>query len=439
MYLLYSGMLALVLLLAAPFWLVQMARHGKYRAGFAERLGRVPRRLLPASGARTIWVHAVSVGEVLAVSRLVADMRAAFPQHQIFVSTTTATGQKLARERFGEERVFYFPLDFAFAVRPYLAALRPELVVLAETEFWPNFLRLARHRGARIAVVNARISDRSLPGYRQWRVLWRPILEHVDLFLAQSDADAQRLVAIGAPAGRVEVAGNLKHDVQAADAAAVTLLRAALRAVPRAEIIVCGSTVEGEEAPVLDAFRDVLRVRPHAVLVLAPRHPERFPAVGKLLASSGLPCWQRSRLAAHETISGGVVLLDTIGELAAVYQLGAIAFVGGSLVPRGGHNLLEPAQHGAAVLTGPHTENFRAQTAAFEERGALRVVDVAQLGPAWVALIQDSAQLASLGAGAREVYAVHAGATQHTLAALRGLFASGAAAPTTPAAGDVRA
>lgn len=439
MYLLYSWMLVMVLLLAAPFWLLQMARHGKYRAGFAERLGRVPRRrLLPASGARTIWVHAVSVGEVLAVSRLVAEMRAAFPEHEIFISTTTAAGQKLARERFGEERVFYFPLDFAFAVRPYLAALRPELVVLAETEFWPNFLRRARQNGARIAVVNARISDRSLPGYRKWRVLWRAILEHVDLFLAQSDADAQRLVAIGAPAARIEVAGNLKHDVQAADAEAVTLLRAALRAVPREEIIVCGSTVEGEEAPVLDAFRDVLRVCPRAILVLAPRHPERFAAVARVLAASGLRWWQRSRLTEHETISGGVVLLDTIGELAAVYQLGAIAFVGGSLAPRGGHNLLEPAQHGAAVLTGPHTENFRAQAAAFEERGALRVVDAGQLGPAWVALIQDSAQIASLGARAREVYAAHAGATGRTLAALRGLLAAGAA-PATSAAGNVRA
>ena len=203
-YFLYSLVLALGMLLSLPYWLYQILRHGKYRSGFAERLGRVPARLTAAgegSGKRrVIWVHAVSVGEVLAVSGLVEQMRRSFPQHRVLVSTTTDTGQELARKRFGEENVFYFPMDFAFAIRPYLQALQPELVVLAETEFWPNFLRQAHASGARIAVVNARISDRSWPRYRRFRWALRRMLVHVDLFLAQTQEDSARLQSIGAEA-----------------------------------------------------------------------------------------------------------------------------------------------------------------------------------------------------------------------------------------------
>src|ERR1700733_2802581 len=203
------------MLISLPYWLYQMLRHGKYRRGFAERMGSVPLRLGQTSpeGRPAIWVHAVSVGEVLAVSGLIDEMRRRFPRHKIFVSTTTDTGQELARKRFGEENVFYFPLDFAFAIRPYLRALRPELVVIAETEFWPNFLRLAHAGGARIAVVNARISDRSWPNYRRFRWLLRKMLVHIDLFLAQTQQDCIRLQSIGAEAGRVQVTGNLKFDV----------------------------------------------------------------------------------------------------------------------------------------------------------------------------------------------------------------------------------
>ncbi|MDP9267434.1 MAG: 3-deoxy-D-manno-octulosonic acid transferase, partial [Acidobacteriota bacterium] len=393
MYLFYSLALGLALLLAAPWWLIQMARHGKYRAGLRERLGGIPPRLArPAAGAaqRTVWLHAVSVGEVLAVSRLVEELRRDFDA--VYVSTTTASGQKLARERFGEQFVFYFPLDFAFTVRAWLRVLRPQLVVLAETEFWPNFLRLAKASGAKVAVVNARISDRSLPGYRHRRSGWliRPALQNVDLFLAQTEEDAARLHAIGAPEGRVQVSGNLKYDVRAAGAPGLDAVRLTLRDLPREHIIVAGSTVEGEDELVLAAFREVLAQYPHAVLILAPRHPERFPAVATLLQASGLPWVRRSDR--PTTFSGGVLLLDTVGELAAAYGLGTLAFVGGSLVPRGGHNILEPAQHGAAVLCGPHSENFRELVTDFERAGALRVVDAAALGSTLLQLMANAGQ-----------------------------------------------
>ncbi len=216
MYLIYSALLAAGLLLTLPYWLMQRLRHGKYRAGLSERLGRIPQRLTKQPGRPTIWVHAVSVGEVLAVSGLVAELKRRFPNYRIVISTTTDTGQKLARTRFGAENVFYFPLDFAFAIRPYLRWLRPELIVIAETELWPNFLRLGKAVGGRIAIVNARISDRSWPRYRRFQRLLARVLRQVDLFLTQTEEDARRLAQIGAPKERIQVTGNLKFDVPAA-------------------------------------------------------------------------------------------------------------------------------------------------------------------------------------------------------------------------------
>ena len=222
-------------------------------------------------------MHAVSVGEVLAVSELVRKLRQRFPKYRVVVSTTTATGQKLARKHFGEDSVFYFPLDFAFAIRPYLSVLRPQLIVLAETEFWPNFLRLAHASGARVAVVNARISDRSWPGYRRFRRILKRVLQNVDLFLAQTEEDASRLRDIGAPADRVQVSGNLKFDVSApAPPPIVASLRSNFQQAGAGPVVVCGSTVEGEEGLLLRAFENVLASHPRAVMILAPRRPERF-------------------------------------------------------------------------------------------------------------------------------------------------------------------
>ncbi|MBI2678210.1 MAG: 3-deoxy-D-manno-octulosonic acid transferase [Candidatus Koribacter versatilis] len=418
-HLLYSLAFALALLLSAPWWLLQMLRAQKYRAGLSERLGRVPARLArAAAGSRTVWVHAVSVGEVLAVSRLVEELRREFDA--VYVSTTTATGQKLARERFGEHCVFYFPLDLGFAVRAYLRAIGPQLVVLAETEFWPNFLRRAKKSGAKVAVVNARISDRSLPGYRRHGWFIRPVLQNVDLFLAQTEEDAGRLRAIGAPQGRVHVGGNLKYDVRAPEAPGIEALRRAVKELPREHVIVAGSTVEGEEELVLEAFREVRARHPRALLVLAPRHPERFPRVTTLLEQSDLPWIRRSDR--PQRLGGGVLLLDSIGELAAVYAIAAIAFVGGSLAPRGGHNILEPAQHGAAVLTGPHNENFRDLVADFERAEAVRIVSAEALGATILALIADSAAREALGRNAKAAFAAKSGATERTREALRALL-----------------
>ena len=422
MYWLYSALLAVALLISLPFWLWQMAVHGKYLAGWRERWGRVPQRLTATDLRPSIWVHAVSVGEVIAVARLVEGLRVRFPQYQVVVSTVTDSGQKLARKKFGENNVFYLPLDFAFAIRPYLRQLRPALIVIAETEFWPNFLRLARESGARTVVVNARISDRSLRGYQRLSFLLRKVLWNVDLFLTQTEKDRERLEQIGAFTQRIRVAGNLKFDTPLPEAPPIVAsLRAALsHAGP---VLVCGSTVQDEEPLLLRAFENIRASYPHAVMILAPRHPERFSEVAQLLARLEVPFLRRSSWNG-DSFSGGVFLVDTIGELASLYALAHIAFVGGSLVPRGGHNILEPAQHGVAIVVGNHTENFRDIVWLFRQNNAVRIVGPAELPLVLMDLLTNHEERESLGRRALETLKNQTGATERTLQALEKLLAS---------------
>ena len=436
-YFLYSVLLAGGMLLALPYWLVQMVRHGKYRKGFGERLGRVPARLRlsstanssPASIAALIWVHAVSVGEVQAVAALVDELRRRWPQHRIVVSTTTDTGQALARKRFGEANVFYFPLDFAFAIRAYLRALRPQLIVVAETEFWPNFLRLAHAGGARVAVVNARVSDRSWPNYRRFRPALRRMLANVDLFLAQTEQDAARLRDIGAIDDRVRVTGNLKFDMPASAGSPIAAsLRQSIAQANAGPVLVCGSTVEGEEALLLKAFENILVRHPRALMLLAPRHPERFESVGILLRQMSVRFWRRSAWNG-EPLSGGVLLVDTIGELAALYALADVAFVGGSLVPRGGHNIIEPAQHGVAIIVGNHTENFRDIVGLFQSRDAVRIVGLAELPLVLMELLANDAERQALGRRAAETMRSQRGAAARTAGELQSLLSGGETPP----------
>jgi 3-deoxy-D-manno-octulosonic-acid transferase len=433
MHLLYSALAGVALLFSSPVWLYRLLRHSKYRAGLAQRFGRMPERLRDWQQPPTIWVHAVSVGEVQAVSGLIAELQQRLPSYRIAVSTTTATGQKLARDRFGAANVFYFPIDFAFAVRPYLRALRPELIVIAETEFWPNFLRLGRKAGARVAVVNARISDRSLPRYRRFRALIAPVLRNINLFLSQGEEDRRRLVEIGAPAERVQVSGNLKFDMKpATDVPLVAELKSALASA--GPILVCGSTVEGEEEVLLRAFTLVRERYPNALMILAPRHPERFAQVAELVAASGIRSWRRSQWNAAEPVGPGIFLLDSIGELASIYQLAVIAFVGGSLVAKGGHNILEAAQPGAAIVVGPHTENFRDMIALFRRGGAVVVATADELAPTFFSLLGDESRRRGLGARAREILRDNAGATARTVSALQGLLGKHAASAADRAA-----
>ncbi len=418
-YFAYSLLLLLVFTLSAPWWLLEMARHGKYRAGWRERLGMVPHRLFDRVSPNTIWIHAVSVGEVLAISRLVDELKTHLPEWRIVISTTTDTGQNLARQRFGAENVFYFPLDFGFAVRAYLEALQPKLLVLAESEFWPNLLHEARESDVATAVVNARVSDRSLPRYLRFRKLLSLVMQNVDIFLAQSEEDARRLVQIGAPTDRVDVGGNLKFEVNSPQRP--DLVAPFSEALSREEVgplLVAGSTLDGEESMLVHCFRQVVARYPKASMLLAPRHPQRFDTVATLLSASGLPWQRRSEWDEQRPIAGGVFLLDSIGELASLYQFADLAFVGGSLVPKGGHNVLEAAQFAVPIMVGPYTENFRDMVAAFQKADGLRVVTPELLTPTVLALLQDDAERARLGQRALEVTKSQQGATERTVRAL---------------------
>jgi 3-deoxy-D-manno-octulosonic-acid transferase len=431
MYALYSALLAAVLLLTLPYWMVQMLRHGKYRAGLRQRLGAVPTTLSSPNKKPAIWIHAVSVGEVVASSAVITALREKSPFHRVMISTTTNTGQKLAAQRFGVENVFYFPLDLSFAIRPYIEALAPELVVVAETEFWPNFLRLAKASGAKIAVINCRISDRSLPGYKRFR-FWLPkllgsALANVDVFLAQTEEDRRRLMEIGADESKIAVAGNLKFDIAPPPAAEiVTNLRESFRNSGATSILVCGSTLEGEEGALLSAFRNVLVSHPQAVMILAPRHPERFAEVATLIEKLGFRMWRRS-IWSGERLAGGVFLVDTIGELASLYSLATVAFVGGSLVPRGGHNIIEPALYGVPIVTGNHYENFRDVVNFFASRDAVRIVGLAELPLVLMELVDNPDARTTLGQNALAALESQRGATERTISALLQLMNKGAA------------
>lgn len=425
MLVLYSLVLLLVLVVGSPWWLYRMATSGKYRDGLSERLGRVPARIRAnLDNSPVVWIHAVSVGEVLSAGRLIEDLAGrgagrgpGLGRLRVMISTTTRTGQNLARQRFGEDRVFYFPLDFAFAVRAWIKVLRPRMLILLETEFWPRVLIECQRSGIPVAVVNARISDRSWPRYRRLAFVWRRLLGGLSLVLAQSEVDAERLRALGA--ANVEIGGNLKYDVRAAEEAAVVgLLREHIPA--GTPVLVCGSTLAGEEQMLLDA------ISPAIVTILAPRHPERFDEVANLLRGRNEPWIRRSQwMKAPSALEpGAVILLDSIGELASVYSLADVAFVGGSLVPAGGHNPLEAARFGVPVVIGNHYENFRGIVNELRERDAIRIVTSDRLRPALAEMLSESPAIEALGARGREVFETEAGATARAVDAVTALLES---------------
>jgi 3-deoxy-D-manno-octulosonic-acid transferase len=451
MYALYSIALALAAVLGLPLWLLLLLFSPRHRAGISQRLGFPPAALRKfCAGHPTVWVHAVSVGEVLAVAPLVLQLRSALAGSEIkvVVSTTTRTGQQLARARFGQESVFYFPLDFRFILRRYFRLLNPALIVLVESEFWPNHLRLAQLKSIPVAVVNARISDRSLPRYLRLRLLWRRALSPISLFLAQSQQDADRLRSIGAAASGIQVSGNLKFDLAPPPAASIVeLLRRHLP--PGTPLLVCGSTMEGEEALLIAAHQALATSVPNLVTILAPRHPERFDAVARLLPDPSLrrSLWAPPSSAPSSAPSsfdvaapippGTIFLLDSIGELASLYSLASVAFIGGSLLPPGGgHNPLEPALFSVTIVTGPLTQNFAEIIQTLLAAHALTIATAENLAPTLAILLLDPIAATAQGRRAHAVLSENTGATARTLAALLSLLNSAppAAASSAPPA-----
>jgi 3-deoxy-D-manno-octulosonic-acid transferase len=415
-----------LLILASPVILLVMLAKKRCRRGFAERWGFLP--AAPESGhGPVLWVHAVSLGEVVAVSPLVRALHQRFPDYRILVSTVTETGREAVEQRLaGIAQHRYAPLDFPWVVAKVVRRLDPDAFLFVETELWPNLLRTLGRRGTPAILVNGRLSSNSFSRYRLVTPLTTQLLDAVTLCLMQSERDAERIVALGAAPKRVHRVGNIKFDQPLPDTG--LLSRGAVGLSDTETLIVAGSTHPVEEEQLLDCYRTLCEERPELVLVLAPRHVERAPAVEAAVKKQGLQAVRRSSLAEGTTGTSGrrgprVIVLDSRGELAGLYRHACLAFVGGTLVPVGGHNLLEPAAWGRPVLFGPHTDHC-AEVAALllSAGGGLRVTHGAELAKTIARLLTDRAALDRMGAAAHRVVAENQGATGRTLAFISDLM-----------------
>ena len=428
MYLAYSLLLSLGLLLFSPYFLFQALAHRKYIDGLRERLGFVP----PIDKQPVIWLHCVSVGETQAARPLVERLRRELPHHALVVSTVTLTGQKLARDLFRNQaaRVFYFPFDWRWTVRRVLKAVNPAVVLVLETELWPNFLRECKARGIPVALVNGRISRTSFARYRRIKFFLRRVLEGVTLAVMQSERDAERIRGLGMSTESVFTAGNLKFESGShRDQNTEVQTRFGLQAdVP---LVLAASTHAPEEKIVLESFKK-LRELPELQsvrLMIAPRKPERFNEVAEVIQASGLSWARRTDGPKPDDADAAVVLLDTIGELPSIYSLATVVFVGGSIVDRGGHNVLEPAAHGVAVVTGAHTHNFHAIVALLNEANAIVQLPpvegaeaVAKLTEVFERLLADAEWREGLGARAKQIINENQGAAERTMKLIAPLF-----------------
>lgn len=432
---------AVVIAAASPVLLYRCLRQGKYRAGWREKLlGELPE--LPPTAHR-IWLHAVSVGEVLLLKGLISELRAGRPDLSIVLTTTTATGHDVAIKQYPDLTICYCPLDFSWAIRRAVARLKPTALVLAELELWPNLIATASRSGVRLAIVNGRLSEKSFRGYRKFRPFIQNLLKRFDVIAVQNDAYASRFSALGAPHDRLTVTGSVKFDGvnTERDNPRTNELRHAFGLEDDDLVFIAGSTQQPEEAYALAAWRELREQVPSLRLILVPRHKERFDEVAALVERSGLPLVRRSRspeigeqrsetpsnlqATSCQALPRPVLLLDTLGELGACWGLADVAFVGGSLTSRGGQNMIEPAACGAAVLFGPNTWNFRDAVTLLLSAQAARVINNQhELTEAVRTLISDGALRSAMGNRARDTVSAHRGATQKTVELLRDMVFS---------------
>ena len=423
----YSLILFLGFLLMLPLFIL---RREKYASGFKQRLGNYPE--FKHDGRDIIWLHCVSVGETNAARPLVEKLRKSFPDHRLIISTTTRTGQELARKIFSGkcDAVLYFPFDFGFSVRRALANYKPSLVLLMETEIWPRFIREAKLTGAKVVIVNGRLSQRSFNRYSRVRSLVRRVLKDIDLALMQDQADAKRILELGMRSETVAVTGNLKfeHHAEANESELAEEFRARFGISTGKPLILAASTHEREERFVLESLEGKLGKT--CRLMIAPRHPERFDTVAKLLGDSPYSFVRRSAAASENDKEADVILLDSIGELRASYPLAEIVFVGGSLIPHGGQSVLEPAAEGKAIVTGPHTTNFKSIVEKFSSQKALIQLGlesdeasyVKALARSFEALLRDPAERESIGRKAKSLMDANRGAAERTLEKIESLI-----------------
>jgi 3-deoxy-D-manno-octulosonic-acid transferase len=428
MYVLYSVFMVAFYAVLSPYLLYQAVRHRKYVASLPQRLGYLPVSF-NLDAAESIWIHAVSVGEVLIARALLPELRERYPKLRLFLSTTTLTGQQIARNNLRlVDEVFYFPFDFAFIVNRVLNIVQPRLFLMTETEIWPNLLRACHRHGVKTMLINGRISSRSYPRYRIARPFFRRVLRHVDRFCMQSEESARRVVDIGADRQRVAVTGSLKFEALQVpgsvpvDRGQNRVLRYFRISADR-PVVIAASTLKGEEEPVLEAFQRVRATMSNALLIIAPRKPERFADVERLARRAGWNVARRTELRVDAEPREDVVVLDTIGELAQLFQVATAVFVGGSLVDSGGHNILEPAVFGKPIVFGPYMQNFAEIARTFLDNGAaIQVRNGRELETVLLELLGDPVRRARLGAAARALVEANRGARAKTLAAIAQLL-----------------
>ena len=417
MYILYNILLIIITIVLSPVILFKLITVPKYRGGISQKLGRVRKGVLRVlNKTRPIWVHAVSVGEVMAAHPLIRDLRKKYPNRKFILSTVTVTGNYTAKQRVPEaDAVFYFPFDYPWIVRRVIRVINPAIVLIAETEIWPNFFRELKRQGIPSALINGRISQKSYGNYLKFRGFFTKVFENVTLFCMQSDEDAARIQDIGAVADKVRVTGNLKFDQKIP-----TTQQQPVAIAPGRKVITAGSTHRGEETILLEIYSRLRKKHPDLVLIIAPRHPERFDEVCGLITNAGYECQRRTRITGPVR---DVVLLDTIGELRDFYGLCNIAFVGGSFVKVGGHNLLEPAAMRKPVIFSSYMFNFKEiSEALIQAGGGVMVKDKDELYARLDNLLTDKELARSIGEKAFKVIAENSGATARTIDAVHGLI-----------------
>ncbi len=416
LYAVYLFITTFFFLLLLPYLLLYVGVTGRYAPYLSERFGFIPKgRLLPLTDCPRIWIHAVSLGEVKVAEAVIRALKKQMPACSVIVSTTTTHGRSLAHELFPDDiPVIYAPVDWVFAVKNALARVRPDVMVFLETEIWPAWLFEARRKGIATALVNGRISVRSIDGYRTLRPLIRQVLENVDAFSMILEDDAHRILSMGAIPERVVINGNAKYDriASGVDADTEDKMRRILDVRPSDRVMVAGSTRQGEEEMILDAYRDICRRFPETILIIAPRHLERVPQICRVISSRGLAYQLRTRIGREDARrTAPVVVIDTFGDLFAVYSVGTVVFCGASLVPLGGQNPLEPAVWGKPVIYGPSMDDFLdAKAILASENAGITVSGPGDLAETVIRLFADPEELQSMGARARHAVQRHRGA-----------------------------
>lgn len=425
---LMNGLYLLGLILVSPWLVWKWLTTSKYRRGLLTKfMGLVPTL---STHPHRVWFHAVSVGEVLLLKPVLTRIRMYRPDWECVVSVTTQSGMEVATKTYPDLKVFYFPFDFSWAIRRALKRIQPRMIVLAELELWPNLISLAHRRGVKLALMNGRLSERSFKGYKRIRFLVKHWLAKLHLIAMQNQVYADRILALGAPANRVHVTGSVKFDGVYGDRENFKTMQLArqlgleeIEGERKPLIFIAGSTQEPEEQLALDIYKRAKPIFPELRLILVPRHPERFDAVAKLIHQAGLPLQRRSQVMPGLSFDEAVILVDTMGELNAVWGLADVAFVGGSLCDRGGQNMIEPAAYGASVLFGPNVWNFQdVVDRLLENQAAIQVQNGLELETQVLRLLGDETSRHDLGIKASQFVLSQHGAADRTLYLLQSLF-----------------